>query len=155
MRIQSIQDKDPLRIWISSYCLSDVVCKILLGAPRTHRWCNHLTCGHFKVAYQTLRPMSDVLKFPSLYLPRFHRVRHSLQCLNPRHLIDAYRVRPRFVSGPCLQVAVTYLLHLLTKHLRVVRLRVQPIAAQMRFEFGLILKTSPLAVAKSRRQSLA
>src|ERR1019366_9508126 len=71
-----------------------------------------------------------------------------LQGLHPRLLVRADDLDALLGQGCGLLVHVAYRLHLRAKHLGVFGVGVQPVAALMRLEVGLLLKNAPRSGAR-------
>jgi hypothetical protein len=71
-----------------------------------------------------------------------------LQCLDPRLLVDADDVDAPLGQQPGPLIQVTDRLGLLTKDLRVKRVGIEPVAAAMRLQVGLSLRTAPRSAGR-------
>src|SRR5262249_27680540 len=129
--------------------------EVCLRPRLLHGWCNHLARRHLEVANQTLGPVTLVLELAPLLLARLHRFGASnpLHGLDSRHLVHADGVDVRALQRfRCRWVPGTNRLDLLLELCRVLRLRIEPVAAAMRLEFGRILKNARLGGRKSTRR---
>ena len=135
----------------------DVVDEIRLRTREIDGRAEQLSGGDLQVRRQTLGARAALFKLPPFDLSRFHRLGRMLtfQGLDAGHLIDAHGVLALLIALGCLLIAITHLLHLLGKHLRIVGLGVEPIAALMGFEIARLLKNAPLVGARSTAQSRA
>src|SRR5262252_10156143 len=96
--------------------------------------------------------MPLVLVLAPLHPPRAHgEVRgEPLQRLDPRLLVGADEVNALLSQSPGLLIGLTDRSHLLGKRLRVLGVSVQPVAAAVRLQLGLLLKNAPRSVGRCR-----
>ncbi|MEQ1975434.1 hypothetical protein [Xenorhabdus sp. SGI240] len=73
MRIELINDKDPLPRWIVRHSLANMGHEILLGSPVLNGRLEDFSGRDFQIGYQALRTMPDVFAILSGHLMRFHR----------------------------------------------------------------------------------
>ena len=73
MRVEMIEDKNPLRCRIKRNSALDVSHKILFGPGWAHGGCNDVSCRDLKISYQRLGSMPNVFEFHPLDQPRLQR----------------------------------------------------------------------------------
>ena len=156
MRVEVIRDENPLSLRVCRDRLSDMIDKIFFRSGLAHGGANDLTGGHFQVGDQGLGPVADVLELTSFYLSRFHRLGRmlALQGLDAGHLVETHGVRALLMQLRGLVITLADALHLLGECLGVLRIAIEPVAAEVGFEFGGILKNALPGAARSTPRCL-
>jgi hypothetical protein len=139
--VKVVHHKNPTCVRISSHGPGYMVSKILFRPGIAHGGNDGFSRHYVEVPDQTLRTVATIFVLQSLRLSSAHGLtrRNSLQGLDARHLIHAYRVLAFFLETfRCCQVTLTDCFHFTLKLLRIVDFRVQPILDAMGFLVALI-----------------
>ena len=143
MRVELIDDEDPLSLFIFAYGLFDVSTEILLLACGADTWSDHLTRRDLKVCDQAQRAVALVLELDLLNLPRsdwFVRG-DAFSRLDTCLLVRTDDVNALFFQRDRLLVKFADLLRPLSKLRRRFVFVVQPVANLVRLDFGFFLKS--------------
>lgn len=144
MDVQLVDHEDPAGMRVACNRLSNVVHKILLGAPRTDRGMLYLPTRYVKANDRTLGSVADVLEFPAFNQAWPHRLGGCLafERLDGGQLVATDDVDPQRVQQWRIGVECANGFGLLGKCNRIRLGGVEPVAALMRFEIGLSLRSA-------------
>lgn len=143
MDIQLVDHENPASFRIAGNAAGNMRDEIVLLASWSQRHLRDLTTSHLEVDDRALGAMPDILEFTPLHPPRSHRFarRFALQCLNAGQFVAAHHMHSQAMQQRGVGVQGTNGLDVLGEGDWIRFGRVQPIAAAMRLELGLILKS--------------
>lgn len=104
MRIQVIDDENPLPLWLMGKGFGDVKDEVIFCATLPYRRSNDSAGGDFLVSNQADGPMADRLVRSPLNLFFCQWDDLSLECLNPRFLIAGDEMNPVGMKFSCMGV---------------------------------------------------
>jgi hypothetical protein len=107
-----------------------------LGALRPHAGGYNSPGGDFKVSDQAQRAMAIIFMLNASHLTRPHRLDRVfvLQRLNARFLVGGHEMNTPLMELSSLAIERTDNAHLGVKGSRVLRLSIEPVATQVRFD---------------------
>jgi hypothetical protein len=136
MSIEVIDNEQPRVLRCLGNSLLDVGQKVGLGAARPHAGRYHPPGSDFQVGDQAQRAMAVIFMFNAGHLTHPHRLGGVvvLQGLNTRFLIGRHQMNPKRMELSGLAIERTNSAHLGIKGGLVLRLSIEPVATQRRFD---------------------